>query len=326
MVPNRPKTPLVDTRNRPKTPSMGVAMQQPQQQQQQSLDTDLREMSRTPVNALVDQFQNGLTFHDSGNSAPPGGGGGSYNRNMNRSRSPGRDLDSAHYDDGHAADSIFNPQSNGYPSAYESDYGRMTARNRTDPYAAYNAATAMPPYHNAGGMDPTRPMDYGYGYSAMSGPSAIAEYQDDNLGQFHRQDSGYGTQPQSVVAMPYRNGPLSGAYSGGGGGGGGGGLPGPAMHKEGTSFEHEQPYPANPGMRPVAAAASARPSAGVAGSGGNPMMMMMAHGEWVELNVALLRHETGFGFRIVGGTEEGSQVRNADEFLFFFCTRCKKGF
>jgi C-terminal processing protease CtpA/Prc len=31
-------------------------------------------------------------------------------------------------------------------------------------------------------------------------------------------------------------------------------------------------------------------------------------GEWMEMNVTLLRHETGFGFRIVGGTEEGSQV------------------
>ena len=28
----------------------------------------------------------------------------------------------------------------------------------------------------------------------------------------------------------------------------------------------------------------------------------------MEMNVTLLRHETGFGFRIVGGTEEGSQV------------------
>lgn len=30
--------------------------------------------------------------------------------------------------------------------------------------------------------------------------------------------------------------------------------------------------------------------------------------EWVETLVTLVRQETGFGFRIVGGTEEGSQV------------------
>ena len=31
---------------------------------------------------------------------------------------------------------------------------------------------------------------------------------------------------------------------------------------------------------------------------------------FVELTVTLQRHDSGFGFRIVGGTEEGSQVRN----------------
>ena len=30
--------------------------------------------------------------------------------------------------------------------------------------------------------------------------------------------------------------------------------------------------------------------------------------EWVEMTVTLLRQDSGFGFRIVGGTEEGSQV------------------
>jgi hypothetical protein len=32
--------------------------------------------------------------------------------------------------------------------------------------------------------------------------------------------------------------------------------------------------------------------------------------EWIETLVTLVRQETGFGFRIVGGTEEGSQVRS----------------
>lgn len=30
--------------------------------------------------------------------------------------------------------------------------------------------------------------------------------------------------------------------------------------------------------------------------------------EWIETLVTLIRQDTGFGFRIVGGTEEGSQV------------------
>ena len=53
-------------------------------------DPSIREMARTPVNALSDQFQNGMYLHDAGSGA----GSGSYHRNMNRSRSPGRELDS----------------------------------------------------------------------------------------------------------------------------------------------------------------------------------------------------------------------------------------
>lgn len=30
--------------------------------------------------------------------------------------------------------------------------------------------------------------------------------------------------------------------------------------------------------------------------------------EWIETVVTLVRQNSGFGFRIVGGTEEGSQV------------------
>lgn len=115
-----------------------------------------------------------------------------------------------------------------------------------------------------------------YGYSGMNGPP---EYPDDNLGQFHRQDSGYGTQPQSVV-MPYgpgRTNPPVSSYG---------------QLKEGSSFDHDVPYPNN--MR--------RPAASNQAQSGPPP------GDWMEMNVTLLRHETGFGFRIVGGTEEGSQV------------------
>lgn len=32
--------------------------------------------------------------------------------------------------------------------------------------------------------------------------------------------------------------------------------------------------------------------------------------EWFETVITLVRQESGFGFRIVGGTEEGSQVRS----------------
>ena len=57
-------------------------------------DPAFREMARTPVHALADQFQNGMYLHDGGGGGGGGGGSGSYHRNMNRSRSPGRELDS----------------------------------------------------------------------------------------------------------------------------------------------------------------------------------------------------------------------------------------
>ncbi|EEC16827.1 atrophin 1 interacting protein 1, aip1, putative [Ixodes scapularis] len=59
--------------------------------------------------------------------------------------------------------------------------------------------------------------------------------------------------------------------------------------KHSTSFEHEQP---------VTSAALRQNSTGCDSS----------HSDAVDLTVTLHRQESGFGFRIVGGTEEGSQV------------------
>ncbi|XP_057379722.1 membrane-associated guanylate kinase, WW and PDZ domain-containing protein 1-like isoform X1 [Daphnia carinata] len=308
VVPIRPKTPLVDTRNRPKTPSMGVAMSSGGAAQQSDHLEQHREINRTPVNALADQFQNGMNFQENNG----------YNnqqqqqqRNvMNRSRSPGRELDThptsmqMHYENGLPPDAGYMP--NGYPPAYESDYGSRMGqppRNpRADPYA---------PNPYTGGsysMDASRPMDYGYGYSGMNGPN-VPDYPEENLGQFHRQDSGYGTQPQSVVV----------GYSNNSGNSGNNLLrqnAGPGSYaplKEGTSFDHDlSSYPPSmstgrPDMR--------RPSNNSGnGNNANPpvnssgQQSLPPPGEWMEMNVTLLRHETGFGFRIVGGTEEGSQV------------------
>ena len=122
-----------------------------------------------------------------------------------------------------------------------------------------------------------------YGYSGMNGPN-VPDYPEDNLGQFHRQDSGYGTQPQSVVVGYNGNRSQSNA--------------GPyAPLKEGASFDHDLSYQSSsrPDVR--------RPPPPTANNTAAP-----PPGEWMEMNVTLLRHETGFGFRIVGGTEEGSQV------------------
>ena len=62
----------------------------------------------------------------------------------------------------------------------------------------------------------------------------------------------------------------------------------PRGRKESTSFEQSEPVPTNIRW---------------------PRSERRPGDDVVELTVTLLRHDSGFGFRIVGGTEEGSQVR-----------------
>ena len=144
----------------PLSSSVDHHIQQQQQQHQQQQQMEQRDLNRTPVNALVDQFQNGINFHH------PDGNTAGYNAQrsmMNRSRSPGRELDSMptqqqqqqmHYENGLPPDANYG---NGYPPAYESDYGRMGSQSRlprADPYAPN-------PYSGSYSMDATRQMDYG---------------------------------------------------------------------------------------------------------------------------------------------------------------------
>ena len=70
-----------------------------------------------------------------------------------------------------------------------------------------------------------------------------------------------------------------------------------SVRKESTSFEHSEPLPGNLTRWP-------RPEPG-----------RLHNGEaYVELTVTLQRHDSGFGFRIVGGTEEGSQVLHCPKY------------
>ncbi|XP_031777557.1 membrane-associated guanylate kinase, WW and PDZ domain-containing protein 1 isoform X3 [Nasonia vitripennis] len=68
--------------------------------------------------------------------------------------------------------------------------------------------------------------------------------------------------------------------------------------KETTSFEHEQPH-----------SSSIMPRYGIyGGDAGNELICpSIPDIEWIETLVSLVRQDNGFGFRIVGGTEEGSQ-------------------
>ena len=81
-----------------------------------------------------------------------------------------------------------------------------------------------------------------------------------------------------------------------------------SVRKESTSFEHSEPLPGNLTRWP-------RPEPG-----------RLHNGEaYVELTVTLQRHDSGFGFRIVGGTEEGSQVNKKTQNFFFFFRIFKTG-
>ena len=77
-----------------------------------------------------------------------------------------------------------------------------------------------------------------------------------------------------------------------------------------TSFEHETPSSNitahNPSWQNDVLNRSRSP--GVGGSSVGGYNENNEDDRFVELTVFLKRHDNGFGFRIVGGTEEGSQV------------------
>ena len=136
-------------------------------------------------------------------------------------------------------------------------------------------------------------------YPMPSGNPQVAGYPADTF-----QEPGYGYTSASggINYSP------SGAYRSGGGYRAGS-LPrgnqntypnnGILARKESTSFEHSEPLPGGltrwprPERRPNIPHVTPN---------------SMANTEWVEMSVALQRQDSGFGFRIVGGTEESSQV------------------
>ena len=78
----------------------------------------------------------------------------------------------------------------------------------------------------------------------------------------------------------------------------------PPPRKQSTSFEHVEPAPSNLTRIP--------PHRG----GGGGMGGTAYEDEWLEMTVFLTRQESGFGFRIIGGTEEGSQVRDGSVIFY----------
>ena len=88
--------------------------------------------------------------------------------------------------------------------------------------------------------------------------------------------------------------------------------------RQSTSFENEVPVPSNitrvmRGEQRVQGMNSSSPnSGGMISSTRSPK----EEENYVEMTVFLKRQESGFGFRIIGGTEEGSQVSHPNHALF----------
>ncbi|XP_046407322.1 membrane-associated guanylate kinase, WW and PDZ domain-containing protein 2-like isoform X5 [Ischnura elegans] len=385
VIPNRPKTPLVDTRGRPKTPTSSQRPWTPSEggggssvgasdnlvigntggngsgtsvvgefgtseisglgpSQYGKGKSGLRgegtgnkmAMSQNPGSPMspYDPYKSSLPYpnvnypmggHDPSRSPLSHIGDRMMSVNLQdnpkgeyiRSHSPGNDLDGrmnsgemdpvqsdgwnkpqGHYDfksGEHFSGNV--PQS---PSVY--DHG-VTDINRSDnrsPSTEYYGQYISSSFFN--GYGGSYDQSYGYGYGEVQGGGGYPPHKDYGFAA-----QGSGCNPMSPNLLGGSIPPSSSGYYT---------SDSLSRRKESTSFEHEQPYPSAvirysrdprwPDSGPVigmgGAAVVSSPDTGA--STGNHIMPS----EWYETVVTLVRQETGFGFRIVGGTEEGSQV------------------
>ncbi|XP_042875873.1 uncharacterized protein LOC122255685 isoform X8 [Penaeus japonicus] len=321
VIPNRPKTPLVDTRNRPKTPNV---------------------MSSVDVNNTVDgsrQLEGNMDYRPpytptSVHAPYPGafsytGGQGdsqydskvntmsaqmgqvsleqnnyeNYIGEMNRNASQDSQGDGQvppqnsyyYHNDLYAQDGYYQQ----HPDHYEYEMKRTNAKTPTKEYVNQgyphylhynnnlsNTSNLINNNHNTS-------MEQNSGYDYM-------QYSKDGY-DLPRQDSGYSSQAQIPPARnpypPFHGQNNSAGYNNADGFNNQADSLG--RRKESTSFEYEHPAPVSMPRFPDGRY-SVNPRGPPVGS--NDSLGYM------EFTVTLKRQETGFGFRIVGGTEEGSQV------------------
>nr|CAD7431146.1 unnamed protein product [Timema monikensis] len=332
VMPNRPKTPLVDTRNRPKTPillseqrpwspagsgspridvgSDGLSFEKEGRCEENGLDNSTasqlapydtckatysysdsydsagQDIARSPLMQHLSDRLTSTTLQDVGPLH-------STVAEYARSRSPANDLDSdtlpqreiwgndhGHYDYKTGDSFSDNPYSS---SGLDSTVVDSIVPSDRSPSTEYLRHYVLHPYYNGyegnGHYDP----GYGYGYAEDNHSSDFVPHKEFG---YPYSMPGYNPQVQTASSGSLPSS-TSGYYS--------------SKRKESTSFEHEQPHPSNVtryprdlrwlGLGPAVQVYPASPGL-----------------EWVETLVTLVRQETGFGFRIVGGTEEGSQV------------------
>ena len=299
IIPNRPKTPLVDTRIRSKTPTFFN-----EQQQQNALDYPFGYNSKQEF--MYNNINNNNNYPYYTNTAA---------------------MDNNKINGNHSLDQ-YDPHTSPPPSSYNYPPRSEIYSNYPPPPNQYpyekDISGGQPPFHKSSMSESYAP-PFPYfnnnnnnsqspnGYIMEDAPHqsyGYVQYPKDGY-DVPRQDSGYSSQTQVPPSRnpypPYYGHNSSVSYNNGNAGGqpsdqpysqygpppsGGqfagdptmmmGGVPPPQRRKESTSFEHPVPMPR---FHP---------------SGGTPL--------YEDFTVTLARQESGFGFRIVGGTEEGSQV------------------
>merc|ERR1711899_244416 len=161
-------------------------------------------------------------------------------------------------------------------SQQQQDVVRQQQQQQSNNY--YNDYAAYPPGDQYADYQQQPPMNYYNGYPEEPGYG----YTGGRVPGFSPPQQQQQQQPQQQQQQEFRAGSLP-----------------RSVRKESTSFEHSEPLPGNLTRWPLDGA----------GSGSGTGSGSRRPGEsFVELTVTLQRHDSGFGFRIVGGTEEGSQV------------------
>ncbi|PSN56094.1 hypothetical protein C0J52_05890 [Blattella germanica] len=327
VIPNRPKTPLVDTRNRPKTPtserdrrpwspSDGVGNDGTVKIEENGADgVNSLQSPSSPLTPTYDSYKTAFSYPDpydaTGRSALANLGErlgtvtlqdamrpvqGDYNR----SRSPGNDLD-PELDPDSNPDSGPLQQRDAWNKAHDGHYGESypSENNQTvvdhaghpsdrSPSTDYLSHYVPHPYYNGYGGQYDSAYVYGYADIHSGGCGSYVPHKD--FGYPHPL-SGYVPQGQGISGGSVTLS-SAGYYTA---------SDGANKRKESTSFEHEQPHSSTVTRYPR----------DLRWVGLGPGVRVYPAGpglEWVETLVTLVRQETGFGFRIVGGTEEGSQV------------------
>ena len=228
----------------------------------------------------------------------------------NRARSPGRELDN-YYSSSQQQQDVVRQQQQQQSNNYYNDYA---AYPPGDQYADYQQ---QPPMNYYNGY----PEEPGYGYTGGRVPGFSPPQQQQQQQQPQQQVSQFDGKNILCVSLHFLHHMFflsflreieidfmfllqqQQEFRAGS-------LP-RSVRKESTSFEHSEPLPGNLTRWPLDGA----------GSGSGTGSGSRRPGEsFVELTVTLQRHDSGFGFRIVGGTEEGSQV----SFLSLLAENIKK--